>query len=73
MKGDAAGADGAAFGNIGQLGVQAIAVLASVTYSAVMTFVILKLIDIFVGLRVPEHEEVLGLDASQHREAAYQI
>jgi len=70
---NAAGADGAAFGNFGQLGVQAIAVLASVTYSAVMTFVILKVIDIFVGLRVPEHEEVLGLDASQHREAAYQI
>src|SRR2546426_772398 len=41
--------------------------------SAVMTFVILKLIDVFVGLRVPENEEVLGLDASQHREAAYQI
>jgi Amt family ammonium transporter len=53
--------------------VQAIAVVASVTYSAVMTFVILKLIDVFVGLRVPEDEEVLGLDASQHREAAYTI
>ena len=70
---NAAAADGAAFGNFGQLGIQAIAVLASVAYSAVMTFAILKLIDIFVGLRVPEHEEVLGLDASQHREAAYQI
>jgi len=70
---NAAGKDGLAFGNPGQLGVQAIAVLASVTYSAVMTFVILKLIDVFVGLRVPEDEEVLGLDASQHREAAYTI
>jgi Amt family ammonium transporter len=48
-------------------------VAASIVYSAVMTFVILKLIDVFVGLRVPESEEVLGLDASQHREAAYQI
>ncbi|HZP95916.1 MAG TPA: ammonium transporter [Candidatus Limnocylindria bacterium] len=66
-------ADGAAYGNFGQLGVQAIAVLASVTYSAVMTFVILKVINLFVALRVPEHEEVLGLDASQHGEAAYQI
>src|SRR5881296_280135 len=70
---NAGAANGLAFGNPGQLGVQAIAVLASVTYSAVMTFVILKLIDVFVGLRVPESEEVLGLDASQHREAAYQI
>jgi Amt family ammonium transporter len=70
---NAAAADGAAYGNFAQLGIQAIAVLASVTYSAVMTFAILKLIDVFVGLRVPEHEEVLGLDASQHGEAAYQI
>src|ERR671937_474458 len=68
---NAAGADGAVYGNVAQLGTQAIAVLASVTYSAVMTFVILKVIGLFVGLRVPEHEEVLGLDASQHREAAY--
>src|SRR4051812_4774873 len=70
---NAGGADGAAYGNLAQLGVQAIAVLASVSYSALMTFGILKVIDIFVGLRVPEHEEALGLDASQHREAAYQI
>src|SRR5438067_482759 len=70
---NSAAANGAAYGNIAQLGVQAIAVLASVTYSAVMTFVILKHIDLFVGLRVPEQEEVLGLDASQHRETAYQI
>jgi ammonium transporter, Amt family len=65
--------DGLLAGNPGQLGVQAVAVGASILYSAVMTFVILKLIDVFVGLRVPESEEVLGLDASQHREAAYQI
>ena len=65
--------DGLLAGNPGQLGIQAIAVSASIVYSAVMTFVILKLIDVFVGLRVPESEEVLGLDASQHREAAYQI
>jgi Amt family ammonium transporter len=65
--------DGLLAGNAGQLGIQAIAVGASIVYSAVMTFVILKLIDVFVGLRVPESEEVLGLDASQHREAAYQI
>ena len=70
---NSAAVDGAAFGNVGQLGIQAIAVLASVTYSAVMTFVILKVINVFVPLRVNEKEEVLGLDASQHREAAYQI
>jgi ammonium transporter, Amt family len=38
-----------------------------------MTFVLLKLINVFVGLRVEEKEEVLGLDVSQHGEAAYQV
>ena len=66
-------ANGLVYGNPAQLGIQAVAVLASVTYAAVMTFVILKVIDLFVGLRVPEQDEVLGLDATQHREAAYQI
>ncbi|HET7699642.1 MAG TPA: ammonium transporter [Candidatus Limnocylindria bacterium] len=70
---NAAAPDGAAFGNLQQLGIQAVAVLAAVAYSAVMTFAILKVIDLFVGLRVGEHEEVLGLDASQHRESAYQV
>jgi Amt family ammonium transporter len=68
-----AAANGLIAGNPAQLGIQAIAVAASITYSAVMTFVILKVIDLFVGLRVPEEEEVLGLEVSQHREAAYQI
>ena len=68
-----AAADGLLYGNPGQLGIQAIAVLASVGYSAVMTFVILKVINLFVGLRVADQEEVLGLDVSQHREAAYTI
>ena len=66
-------ADGLLAGNPAQLGIQAIAVASSIAYSAIMTFVILKIIDLFVGLRVPEEEEVLGLDVSQHREAAYQI
>ena len=70
---NSAGVDGAAYGNFGQLGTQAIAVGAAVVYSAVMTFVILKVINVFVPLRVPEDQEVLGLDASQHREAAYQV
>ena len=70
---NAAAPDGAAYGNFAQLGIQAVAVLAVVAYAAVMTFGILKLIDLFVGLRVPESEEVLGLDASQHRESAYQV
>ena len=70
---NSATANGLVYGNPAQLGVQLVAVAVVVGYAAVMTFVILKLINLFVGLRVPEHEEVLGLDASQHREAAYTI
>jgi Amt family ammonium transporter len=70
---NAAGKDGLIAGNAAQLGIQLVAVGAVIAYSAVMTFGILKVIDLFVGLRVPESEEVLGLDATQHREAAYQI
>ena len=64
--------DGLLYGNPSQLAIQAVAVVAVIGYAAVMTFGILKVIDLFVGLRVPEDEEVLGLDATQHREAAYQ-
>ena len=38
-----------------------------------MTFIILKAIDAIVGIRVPESEEVLGLDSTQHGEIAYQL
>ena len=64
-------ANGLFYGNPKQLWIQTIAVAASWVYSAVMTFVILKFINLFVGLRVTEKEEAMGLDASQHAEAAY--
>lgn len=51
---DHAGADGALFGNLAQLAVQAIACVATGAYAAVVTFVILKVIDATIGLRVPE-------------------
>jgi Amt family ammonium transporter len=38
-----------------------------------MTFIIMKAIDALIGLRVPEDEEVLGLDTTQHGEIAYQL
>ena len=70
---NSAGADGLLFGNPGQLGIQALAVGVSWAYAGGATFLILKLIDITIGLRVPEREEVLGLDVSQHGEMAYQL
>ncbi len=67
-----AGADGLLFGNPAQLGIQAVAVVATWVFAAAMTFIILKVVDALVGLRVPEEEERLGLDVSQHGEPAYQ-
>lgn len=51
---NAAGADGALFGNLSQIAIQAIACVATGIYAAVVTFVILKLIDATIGLRVPD-------------------
>src|SRR5438128_5516924 len=65
------GADGLLFGNPGQLWTQIVAILASYALAAVMTAVILKVVDAIVGLRVPEEDEVAGLDLSQHSETAY--
>jgi Amt family ammonium transporter len=67
------GADGLLYGNAEQLLKQIVAVVAVVAYAAIASVVILKVIDVFVGLRVPEGEEVLGLDTSQHGEIAYQV
>jgi Amt family ammonium transporter len=68
-----AGANGLLYGNPGLLLNQVVAVGVVWLFSMVMTFVILKAIDAVVGLRVPETEEVLGLDSSQHGEVAYQV
>jgi Amt family ammonium transporter len=68
-----AGANGLFYGNPQQFLVQLLAVAASWVYSGVMTLVILKAIDAVIGLRVPESEEVLGLDSTQHGEVAYQL
>jgi Amt family ammonium transporter len=66
-------ANGLLYGNPGQLLVQAEAVGATVVYSFVVTLILYKLVDVFVGVRVREKDELLGLDLSQHREAAYTV
>jgi Amt family ammonium transporter len=66
-----AGADGLLFGNPAFLGSQALAVVAVSAFSAGTTFVILKLTDRLVGLRVTADEERMGLDITQHNERAY--
>ncbi len=68
---NAAGNDGLFFGNPGQLWKQLIAVVVTWALALVVTFVILKILDAIMGLRVPEEDEVAGLDLSQHSETAY--
>lgn len=54
-----------------QFTVQGIGVLATGIYTAVVTFIILKVVDVIVGLRVTEDEETEGLDINQHNERGY--
>ncbi|MBU1978219.1 MAG: ammonium transporter, partial [Gammaproteobacteria bacterium] len=55
-------------GNSGQVVTQLIGVGATVAYGLVMTFIILKVIDVAIGLRVSEEEEREGLDVALHGE-----
>ena len=66
------GVSGLVEGNGGQVLKQLVAVGATWIYSGVATFIILKVVDRFVGLRVEASEEEAGLDASQHGEVAWQ-
>ena len=65
------GAAGFFFGNPGQVVKQVIAVGATWVLAGVGTFIILKIVDAVVGLRVTQEDEVTGLDLSQHNENAY--
>jgi Amt family ammonium transporter len=51
-----------------QLWIQAEGVLATIIYSGVVTFILLKIVDLIIGLRVNEEQEREGLDISQHGE-----
>lgn len=54
-----------------QVGVQAVGIAATIVFTAIATFVILKLVDVIVGLRVTEEQETEGLDINQHDERGY--
>ncbi len=60
-------------GNAAQVGLQVKAVVVTLVYSGVVSFILLKLIDITVGLRVTEDAEKMGLDLSDHAETAYTV
>jgi Amt family ammonium transporter len=65
------GASGLIEGNVEQLGIQIVATLFTIVFAGVGTFVIIKVIDLVIGLRVPEAEEEAGLDVAVHGETAY--
>ena len=70
---NAAGADGLLYGNPGQLLTQAIGVGATLVYCFIGAFILLKVTDVVVGLRVADEDEFSGLDLSQHSERAYML
>jgi Amt family ammonium transporter len=67
------GADGLLLGNPQQVLVQFIAVATVWVYAFVVTWLLLKLVQVIMGLRVKAGDEVAGLDLSQHGEAAYRL
>ncbi|MCS5558445.1 MAG: ammonium transporter, partial [Oceanospirillaceae bacterium] len=62
-------ADGVTMGS--QLYVQVVGVIAVMVFTAIATFIILKVVDAIVGLRVTEEQETEGLDINQHDERGY--
>jgi len=70
---NSAGADGIFHGGGKLLLWQFIAVVASFAYSFVLSFILLKVIDKVMGLRVTAEQEGIGLDLTQHSESAYTV
>jgi len=68
-----AGANGLFYGNPKLLGIQVIAVVATMAFSMTGTFILAKIVDKVMGLRVPDYEEAVGLDLTQHGEAGYHM
>jgi len=66
-----AGADGLLAGNAKQLLIQLAATAVTVIYSLVATYIIYKIIDKTIGVRVTDNDEAIGLDLTQHNERAY--
>ena len=61
------------YGMLDQIGVQALGVVATFVYTAVVTFLLLKLVGLFTPLRVTAEEEAQGLDIALHEERGYDI
>ncbi|MGM0610989.1 MAG: ammonium transporter [Thermodesulfobacteriota bacterium] len=66
------GADGLFFGNPAQLWIQFVSVVATCVFSFIVTYIILKVLNSWIGIRVTPEQEEAGMDISQHSETGYQ-
>jgi Amt family ammonium transporter len=67
------GADGLFYGNAQLFYIQAFSVVAVALFTAIMTYIILKVLSLFTPLRVSEEQEYEGLDIAEHDEEAYPV
>jgi Amt family ammonium transporter len=63
------GVDGLIYGNVNQFMIQLLDATVAMVYAFAMTFILAKIVDKVMGLRVTEEEEYIGLDISQHGES----
>ena len=66
-------ASGLIYGNAGQLWIQIIATIVSIVYAFTISWILAKIIDKTIGLRVEDKIEVNGLDTGLHEESGYQL
>ena len=67
------GTDGLFFGNAAQFGIQLLLLIICIAYALLLTWIIYKIVDAVVGMRVAKEDELVGLDLSQHNESAYTV
>jgi ammonium transporter, Amt family len=70
---NSAGGDGLFYGNPGQLLIQVIAIVVTMVFSFVISYVLFKILDATMGLRVTPEDEVAGLDITEHQETGYSL
>ncbi len=68
-----AGGDGLFFGNPGQFATQLLAVGVTLAYSFVISYILFKILDATMGLRVSPEDEIAGLDITEHQETGYSL
>jgi hypothetical protein len=68
-----AGADGLLTGNVGQVGYQLVAALASVAFALGVSLILVKVIDLLMGFTADARDEVEGLDRSEHGEVGFDL